>query len=197
MAGTDLTRVNPPRALANRFDLFTLIHEIEPPAKPAEGDFAPAPAEPRRAVLNLMSGELVPLDDIEALKLWRVQLREVEHAIAAARRVADRYLLAEMSKRARWTLPVADRREKLTASSSAKQVIYEPARAVYETLLELAEKGVVAAELPAEVVEVVPVSYKVRANPLKQALKVPEIEKALAPLRKELPPGDRTISVKG
>lgn len=197
MAGTDLTHVNPPRHLANRFDLFTLIHELEARQPAQEGDFAPAPTEPRRGLLNLMSGELVALDDIEALKLWRVQLREVEHAIAEAKRVADRALLAEMGRRARWTLPVADRREKLTASSSAKRVVYEPAQAVYQKLLELAERKVVAPELPAEVVEVVPVAYKVRANPLKQALKVPEIEKALQPLKRELPPGDRTISVKG
>lgn len=197
MAGTDLTHVNPPRHLANRFDLFTLIHQLEPPPPPDDGDFAPAPVEPRVGLLNVATGELVALDDIEALKLWRVQLREVEHAIGEAKRVADRALLAEMGRRAKWTLQVGDRREKLTATSSAKRVVYEPAQAVYEKLLELVESKVVAPELPAEVVEVVPVAYKVRANPLKQALKVPEIEKALAPLKRELPAGDRTISVKG
>lgn len=193
----DMTRVNPPRALANRFDLFTLVHQLEPAERKGEGDFAPEPAEPRVGLLDVVTGELVPIDDIEALKVWRVRLREVEHAVAAAKRVADRALLEEMSRRARWTLPVADRREKLTSASTAKRVVYEPAQAVYETLLDLAAKGTIAAELPGEIVEVVPVDYKVRANPLKQALKVDAVEKALRPFRRELPAGDRTITVKG
>lgn len=194
--GTDVTAVRRP---AYVHGIFTLIRKVAPAsdtekdaAEPGK-DFAP---DTIPALLDVVTGELVPITDVDAIAAWRIQLREVEYAIDEAKRVADRIILGEMTRRAKWTLRLDAHRNYLTAPSTAATVNYGPAQEVYDTLAKLVAEKVIAPSVLQECVEVVPVAYKVRLGPLKNALKVPAVAKALAGFKRETPPGDRRVAVK-
>lgn len=144
-------------------------------------------------LVDLATGELVDTRDLEALQHWRVQLRSIEYALDEARRICDRLLIGEMDRRTRYTMHVKGG-HKLSAPSEEPAYGWD-GRGVYDELVKLVTEGVLAESVPTDVVEIVPVDYKVRQGPLKNAMKRKVVAERLLPFRYEKPKTNRSVKV--
>lgn len=183
---TPATRGKPGLDLAPTFTLVrTATVDVDGPEGPVPTDVD--------GLLDLTTGEIVPVTDVEALARWRANLADVQQALQAAVNLSDRILVAQMDRRALWTMPAG--RRKLTAPSTEKPVTWD-AKGVYDTLARLVTRGVITAEAMASAVDIKPVEYVVRAGPIKQLEKLAPVARALKKHKTVHELGHRRISVK-